>query len=107
MLIELKNVELKMWEGSFLPEALKGEDGKIQKDDKGKIINTGRKIEYTIYTFRDLFGEVIKIMTLNSTYRQFENQSVVVTLDLTRKEFQGKSEWRGAIKSVVLAEKSK
>lgn len=103
MIIELENVEMKMWESKLLPEALRGEDGKIKKDEKGKILNTGKMIEYTDYTFRDLLGEVIKIMTLNNKWRDLENQKVVVSLDLTRKEFQGRAEWRASIKNITVA----
>jgi hypothetical protein len=93
-----------MWESKQLPEALKGEDGNIIKDKiTGKVINTGRKIEYTDYTFRDLKGEVIKIMALGDKYRDLENKAVIVTLDLTRKEFGGKAEWKASIKNMVEA----
>jgi len=94
-----------MWEKKELPEALRGEDGNIVKDKvTNKVVNTGRKIEYTDYTFRDLKGEVIKIMALGDRYRDLEGKAVIVTLDLTRKEFGGKSEWKASIKNIVSAE---
>jgi len=103
MITKLDKIELKMWEAKQLPEALKGGDGKIVKDEKGKVMNTGKMIEYTEYTFRDITGEVIKIMSANNNYRELENKAVILTLDLTRKEFQGKAEWRGAIKNIEIA----
>lgn len=92
MKITIQGMELRMWESTTMPEAMKGADGKLVKDEKGKIVNTGKTLEYTTYTFRDMLGEVIKVMSSKNNYREFENKSGDLILNLTRKEFQGKAE---------------
>jgi len=82
-----------------------GADGKIEKDQNGKIINTGNTIEYTEYVFRDLMGETIKIMSANNKFREFENKSGNLVLNIERKEFGGKTENRIALKDFLPAGK--
>jgi len=101
MKVHLKDLELKMWSKTEMPEALKGADGKMVKDEKGKIVNTGKKIEYTTYTFRDLLGEVLEIMSAKNQFRDLEGKNCDVILNLTRNSFQGKTETKISLDSVL------
>lgn len=93
---------LKFWESSMLPEAKRDNSGKIMKDPQtGKFLNTGNHVEYTTYTFRDFTGETFKIMSAKNDFRSLENEDVEVTLDITRKEFQGKSDTRVSLVNVM------
>lgn len=102
MKIILKDVELKMWEKVEMPEAEIGTDGKVVKDENGKIKNTGKMKEYTMYTFRDLLGEKLEIMSAKNDFRQFENSQnkIEVTLELRKTSFQGKTETKVSLVSV-------
>lgn len=103
MKILIKDVELKMWEKLELPEAEIGTDGKMVKDVNGKIKNTGRMKEYTNYTFRDLSGEKLEIMTAKNQYRELECQNCNVVLNLSKRSFQGKTETKVTLDAVEKA----
>lgn len=100
MLIFTPRLELKMWENTPMKEAKKDDKGNIMKDEKGKVINTDKIINYTTYHFREIDGTITKIMTMNDSYRSLEGEAVIIALDLSRKEFKGKSEWKASIKNI-------
>jgi len=106
MIALIKDIELKMWEATPMPEAEIGTDGKMVRDQAtGKVKNTGKSIEYTTYTFRDLLGETLKIMSRNNKFREFEGKTVNLVLNVIRKEFMGKTDTKINIKEVELAKK--
>jgi len=92
MKVNISDLELKMWKKEMMPENLKGADGKFQKDENGKFIKSGKEVEYTTYTFRDLTGEVLEIMSAKNDLREQEGKTGLVVLNLTRRSFQGKTE---------------
>ena len=99
--IIVPDMELKMWEATNLPENLKGADGKVVKGVDGKNAKTGKMIEYTTYTFRNLTGEVEKIMSLKSEFRALEGKLVTVSFGINRSEFQGKTDCKMSLIDVV------
>jgi len=100
--IVVPDMELKMWEKTLLPENLKGTDGKVMKGADGKNAKTGKMIEYTTYTFRNLLGETEKIMSLKSEFRELENKLCTVSFGVNRSEFGGKTECKMSLVNVVL-----
>jgi len=101
MKVTIKDLEVKLWEKTEMPEALKGADGKMVKDEKGKVVNTGKMVEYTTYTFRDITGETLKLMTAKNQFRELEGSTIDLVLNLTRREFQGKTETKVALVDVL------
>lgn len=98
--IVVPDMELKMWEKTLIAENLKGTDGKLVKEN-GKTVKTGKVIEYTTYTFRNIAGEVEKIMSLKSDFRALEGKQVTVSFGINRSEFQGKTECKMSLVDVV------
>jgi len=64
--IIIKNVKLKMWEKTLLPESVK---------ENNIWTKTGKKIEKTIYTFVDEWGSKLVFMSGNSTLRSLETST--------------------------------
>lgn len=104
--ILIKDVELKMWEATLMPEAQYGTDGKMVKDASGKILNTGKMKEYTTYIFRDLVGEKLEIMSAKNNFRELEGETVNVVLNLRKTSFQGKTETKVSLDTVERAIKN-
>lgn len=107
-MIQVKSIDtvnLKMWTSKSMPEAEIGKDGKMVKDEKGKVVSTGKMLDYTEYYFVDMVGNLLKILTKNSEFRQYEGQDGILFIKLEIKEFQGKSEKRFTLADFVPVKK--
>jgi len=71
--IQTQPLVLVLWEKKDLPERAKN-------SASGEWEKTGKMTEYTVYTFRDQFGDVMKFMSIENKYRTFEGDEVIVTL---------------------------
>jgi len=84
MIVKLTNpVTMVLWEKRELP--------KSTKDDKGNWVKTGEKEEFTVYTFRDEFGDVLKFMTKDNDLRHFENSDLELYLSVTYDDYNNKN----------------
>jgi len=104
-MVKMQSVEkmtLKMWTSKPMPEAVIGKDGKMEKDENGKIKNTGNTLDYTEYYFVDLMGNLLKILTKNSKFRDLEGQEGTLYIKLEVKEFGGKTEKRFQLEDFVV-----
>lgn len=70
---------LVLWEKRELPERRKN-------PQTNEWENTGTKVERTMYTFRDEFGEVVKFLGDNE-YRQFEGSDVRLFMDINYNDY--------------------
>lgn len=80
MVVELKNVEFKMW------EKLEMDESSYNKETKS-FVKTGKKEEKTTYILRDLVGDKLVLLG-NNDYRNLEGKRVDVQLDLVHDEFK-------------------
>lgn len=89
--------KLVMWEKTMMPESVMQE-----VDGKKKFVKTGVMTEMTTYTFRDGFGDILKILTKENGYRSLEGGQVVITLEVAWNDFQNRNNVR-----LVSVEKAK
>jgi len=61
-----------------------------EKNEEGKWVNTGEKVEMTEYTFRDEFGDTLVVLGSNE-YRELEGREVELTLGINQRSFEGKT----------------
>lgn len=87
MIANIKNSELKMWSKSMIPESVQ------DKDENGKTIfvKTGKKVEFTKYTFRDEFGDVLVLTSNLNDYRSLEGKKVDLEIEIATNDFTGKN----------------
>lgn len=78
----LQPMTLVLWEKRELP--------KSEKVD-GKWVKTGEKEEFTLYTFRDEFGDVLKFLMRGDDLRHFEGSDVIITLELSYDDYNNKN----------------
>jgi len=79
MLTTIENLKVALWEKREL------DDRNYNKETK-EWIKTGNKVEKTLYTLRDEFGEVLKFLAGNE-YRDMEGSIVRLTLKIEYNEF--------------------
>jgi len=79
----LQPMTLVLWEAKSMDKRIKDEKGVWQK--------TGEKEEFTVYTFRDEFGEVLKFMVKGADMRHLEGSEVIVTLELSYDDYNNKN----------------
>lgn len=99
--LKVENLTLAMWESTPIAENQKGTDGKDIKGADGKKVKTGKMIDYTTYHFKNDLGEVEKIMSLQSKWRELEHKEVTVLYTVSRSEFQGKTECKLSLLDVT------
>jgi len=79
----LQPMTLVLWEKRELPKSIKNEKGVWEK--------TGEKEEFTLYTFRDDFGDVLKFLQRGDGLRMYENSDVQITLALEWDDYNNKN----------------
>jgi len=72
-----------LWENKELP--------KRAKDEKGNWVSTGEKEVFTLYTFRDDFGDVLKFLQKGTDLRHLEGSEVEITLELSYDDYNNKN----------------
>jgi len=84
MIVKLTNpVTMVLWEKRELPKSVKNEKGVWEK--------TGGIEEFTVYTFRDEFGDVLKFMTKDNDLRHFENSELELFLNVSYDDYNNKN----------------
>jgi len=92
-----KDVKLKMWERTMMPESkMKEVDGKKQ------FVKTGQDVEMTTYIFTDIVGDKLVILSKDNSFRTLEGEEVIITLKVEFNDFSKKNRV-----SLVSLEKSK
>lgn len=86
MQIALENMKLALWEKRTL-------DDRTRDPVSGEWVKTGTKVEKTLYTVRDEFGETLKFLA-NNDYRDFEGKPVRVTLEIVFNDYDNKVQTR-------------
>jgi len=81
-----KDVKMVMWEKTEMPES-----NIIEKDGKKSFVKTGKMIEMTTYTFRDIVGEKLVILSKDNSFRLMEGKDVKIALDVVFNDFQKKN----------------
>jgi len=79
----LQPMVLVLWEKRELPKSIKNEKGVWEK--------TGEKEEFTLYTFRDEFGDVLKFLQKGDGLRMMEGSDVQLTLAIEWDDYNNKN----------------
>lgn len=82
-----KDVKLVMWEKTLMPESTAGKDA----TGKSVFTKTGKMIEMTTYTFRDVVGEKLVVLSKDNNFRTLEGEDVEIVLDVVFNDFQKKN----------------
>jgi len=83
MRVTIQSMKLALWERKEM-------DDRQKNPASGEWEKTGKKIEKTLYTLRDEFGDTLKFLSDNE-YRPYEGQDVRVELLIEYNEFQNKN----------------
>jgi len=81
-----KDVKLKMWERTMMPES-----NMVEKDGKKQFEKTGGTTEMTTYIFRDYAGETLKILSKDNSFRGLEGEEVKIGIEVVFNDFQNKN----------------
>jgi len=80
----LQPMTLVLWEKRELPKSIKNES-------TGKWEKTNEREEFTLYTFRDEFGDVLKFLQKGDGLRYMENSDVQLTLAIEWDDYNNKN----------------
>jgi len=83
MLIKIENLKLIMAEKSDLPERKQGEGGEWEK--------TGKTIEKTTYTLKDVLSSEKLVFLAGNDYRILEGKDVDIQVDIKFNDFSRKT----------------
>jgi len=78
----LQPMTLVLWEARSLPKSEKVGD---------KWVKTGEMESFTLYTFRDEFGDVLKFLQKGDGLRHFEHSDVQLTLGIEFDDYNNKN----------------
>lgn len=78
----LQPMTLVLWEARELPKSEKVGD---------KWVKTGEKEAFTLYTFRDEFGDVLKFLQRGEGLRHLEHSDVQITLAIEFDDYSNKN----------------
>jgi len=81
-----KDVKLKMWERTMMPES-----NMVEKDGKKQFVKTGKEVEMTTYIFTDTFGDKLVILSKDNSFRTLEGEEVVITVKIEFNDFAKKN----------------
>lgn len=78
-----KDVRLKMWERTMMPESTM-----VEKDGKKQFVKTGKEVEMTTYIFTDVVGDKLVILSKDNNFRTLEGEEVIITVKIEFNDFR-------------------
>jgi len=78
-----KDVKLKMWERTMMPESTM-----VEKDGKKQFVKTGKEMEMTTYIFTDVVGDKLVILSKDNNFRTLEGEEVIITVKIEFNDFR-------------------
>jgi len=81
-----KDVKLKMWERTLMPESSMQE-----VNGKKQFVKTGKEVEMTTYIFTDLVGDKLVILSKDNNFRTLEGEEVIITVKIEFNDFAKKN----------------
>jgi len=81
-----KDVKLKMWERTLMPESSMQE-----VNGKKQFVKTGKEVEMTTYIFTDVVGDKLVILSKDNNFRTLEGEEVIITVKIEFNDFAKKN----------------
>jgi len=81
-----KDVKLKMWERTLMPESTM-----VEKEGKKIFVKTGKDVEMTTYVFTDITGDKLVLLSKDNSFRTLEGEEVIISLKIEYNDFSKKN----------------